>query len=328
MSKVSIIVPVYNVEKYLDKCLNSLVNQTLKDIEIIVVNDGSPDNSSKIIEKYKTKYSNIKVLNQDNQGLSDARNNALHLVKSDYIMYVDSDDYINEDMVEKMYSVSINEDSDVVICGNNVVDENYSILSSSFPNNRTYKNSIEKIIFGNMCVWNKLYKKDLIVKNKFKFRSRVWYEDIDFSFKVCTSAKKISFLDENLYNYLLRENSIMSSKNLERNLEILSTFEEIINYAKKKQIFKEYYNEIEFLNIDHIYISTITRILLSNSTQKKQKEIISKIINYINSNFPRYKNNIYIKKLSRNRKIIFYSIYFKQYWLVRLIFKIKRCCSK
>lgn len=322
MIKVSIIVPVYNVEKYLNKCLYSLVNQTLKDIEIIIINDGSPDNSKIIIDKYVKEYPRIiKVINQENQGLSDARNNALKIASADYIMYVDSDDYVELDFVEKMYNKAVSEKADVVICGNNVVDEDYQIKERTYPNNYSGNSLVERILLGNLCVWNKIYKKSLI--ENIKFRSRVWYEDLDYSFKVMTLSKKTVFLEENLYNYLIRSNSIMSSKNLDKNLELLYTFEEIVNYCKNKNIISNYYSEIEFLAVNHIYISGITRIILANATKTEKRKIISKFVEYMNNNFPTFKLNKYIKKISFNRKIIYHLVEIKAYWIIKLLFMIK-----
>ena len=322
--KVSVIVPVYNVEKYLKKCLDSLVNQTLNDIEIIIVNDGSPDNSKKIIKEYKKKYpSIIKVLDQTNQGLSDARNNALSLTTSKYIMYVDSDDYVATDMVEKMYNKIVKDNADVVICGNNVVDENYNLILSTYPSNNNYSNDIEKIIFGNMCAWNKIYKKSLLVNNNLKFRSKVWYEDLDYSYKVFAKAEKTTFLEENLYNYLLRSNSIMNSQKANRNLEILQALNEIIKYSKSNKIYKKNYSIMEYLCIFHVYISAITRVINMNVDKKLKLDLINKFIKYTKSNFPNYKKNKYIKKMSINKKIIFRLINLKQYWIIKIIFKIK-----
>lgn len=322
---VSIIVPVYNVEKYLSKCLDSLVNQTFSDLEIIVVNDGSTDNCKDIIEKYEKKYSNIiKVLNQSNQGLSDARNNGLKLATADYIMYVDSDDYINLDMVEKMYNKITKDNADVVICGNNVVDEDYNILSSSYPDKNNYTDIIEQTIFGNMCAWNKIYKKSLICNNHLKFRSRVWYEDIDFSYKLLICSKKITFLKENLYNYLLRKDSIMNNKKANRNLELLLSFNEIIDYSKQNSVYEKFYPAIEYLCINHIYIAAVTRIINSQIEPNNKKKLIKEFILYVKNNFPNFKYNKYLKKISKNKKIIYILINLKQYWLVKLIFSIKK----
>lgn len=322
---VSIILPVYNVERYLPKCLDSLVNQTLKNIEIIIVNDGSPDNSNIIIDEYQKKHSKlIKVLNQKNQGLSDARNNGLKLATADYVVFIDSDDYVDYNMIEKLYNKIIDDNADVIICGNRVVDEKGNIISCTYPNNFNYSNLTERTIFGNMCAWNKIYKKSLICDNKLKFRSKVWYEDIDFSYKILTLSKKTSFLEDNLYNYLLREDSIMNSQKANRNLELILAFDEMINYSKNKHIYKKYYNAIEYLCIYHIYITGITRIINIKTDKKTKKSIIMKFSNYLKLNFPNYRKNIYLKKLSRNKKIVYFFIEIKQFWIINLIFKIKK----
>lgn len=323
--KVSIIVPVYNVKDYLDKCLNTLVNQTMKDIEIIIVNDGSTDDSGKIIDQFAKKYSKlIKVLNQQNQGLSDARNNGMKLATADYVMFVDSDDYLNLDAVEKAYNKITTEKADVVIFGNNVVDETGNIISSTYPCQMIYNDELEKIIFGNMCAWNKIYKKSLIEKNNFKFRSKVWYEDLDYSFKVLVKATKTSFLEENLYNYLIRANSIMNSQKANRNLEILDAIDEIISYAIKQSIYKKYYNVIEYLCFYHVYLCATTRVINMKIKRSQKKELIGKFIDFTNENFPEFKKNCYLNKMPTNKKIIYKLINLKQYWLIKLIFMIKK----
>ncbi len=324
MSKVSIIVPVYNVEKYLEKCLDSLVNQTFKDIEIIIVNDGSTDNCRKIIDKYYSKYTNIiKVINQENKGLGAARNTGLKSVTSDYIIFVDSDDYIEPNMVYEMYNKILQEQADFVIYGFNVVNEHYNLISKTFPNKYEAYDFNTQMIFGNLCACNKIIKRSLLDED-LNFRNNVWYEDIDFSFKLFLKSKKMCILPKNLYNYLLRQGSIMNSNNLRKNLDLIDAFNEIINYSKKINCFDKYYNEIEFLIINHLYISCIVRILTNNNSNKNEKkELLNIILKYINSNFKNYSKNKYIKLLSLKRKLIFYLIHFKFYYIVKLIFKIK-----
>ena len=134
MIKVSVIVPVYNVEKYLEKCLDSLVNQTLKEIEIIIVNDGSPDNSHKIIDKYTKKYKNIKAYLKENGGLSDARNYGLKKASGEYIAFLDSDDFVKEDMYQKMYEKAKSGNFDMIVCDLNYKSENSSVIQRAFSN--------------------------------------------------------------------------------------------------------------------------------------------------------------------------------------------------
>lgn len=316
MKKVSVIIPVYNVENYLRKCLDSLVNQTLKDIEIIVVNDGTLDNSQEIIDEYVKKYpKKVVSIIQENGGQGAARNTGLLHAKGEYIGYVDSDDYVEENMYEELYKKAKEEDSDIVICGNNVVKENYELFS---------KEDVDKeFLLGKMAVWNKIYKKNIIVDNKIQFRSKVWYEDLDFTMKVYFSSKKISYVDKPLYNYLLREGSTMNNNNIKRNLELIEAFDSLIDYCKDKKIYNKAKDEIEFLCIYHMYIFATTRVLNTNNKYKDKIEIINKFKNYINSNFPNFKQNKYLYLLPKRRKLIYNLINSKFYCIIIALFKIK-----
>jgi glycosyltransferase involved in cell wall biosynthesis len=188
--KVSVIVPVYNVEKFIDKCLNSLVNQTLKEIEIIVVNDGSPDNSQKIIDKYVKKYpEKVQSFIKENGGQGSARNLGIEKAKGEYISFVDSDDWLDLDALEKMYSLAKKDNSDIVIC--DMVDHyaNYTIY-----HNCTKYNSVFEVT-PSAC--NKIFKKELI--KDFRFLSKLWYEDFNFTTKILFNTDKISNISEFLY---------------------------------------------------------------------------------------------------------------------------------
>lgn len=316
--KISVIVPVYGVEKYISKCLNSLVNQTLNDIEIIVVNDGTKDNSQKIIDEYVKKYPDkVKSFIKENGGQGSARNYGLKQANGEYIGYVDSDDYVELDMYEKLYNKAINDNLDIAICGNYNVSEDYKNKKVDLEFIKYEDNKINALL-GKKAVWNKIYKKSIV--EKLEFRSKVWYEDFDFSIKAICSAKKIGYVNEPLYNYLLREGSTMNNSNVVRNLEILDAFNEIVKDKK----YKGYYDIIEFLAIDHIYISTIVRVINAKADDKVKRETINKLIDYMNTSFPNYKNNKYINTLSKNRKIIYKLINIKMYGLINLIFKVKK----
>ena len=321
--KLSIIVPVYGVEKYIDKCLNSLVKQSLKEIEIIVVNDGTKDNSQKIIDKYVKKYPDkIKSYIKENGGQGSARNYGLKKATGEYIGYVDSDDFVEKDMYKKLYDKAKENNYDIVVCGNYNVSEDYQNKNiDAFINN--YNTDLENIFFGKMAVWNKIYKRDILIKNKLEFKEKVWYEDLAFTLKAIMNSNTFAFIDEPLYDYLIREGSTMNNSNVQRNLEILDAFDDILSYIKHNKK-EEYFDKVEFLAIDHIYISAIVRILKANADNKIKKETVNELICYMNKNFPNYKNNKYINTLSRNRKIIYKLINLKMYNLVNLIFKIKK----
>ena len=321
--KLSIIVPVYGVEKYIDKCLNSLVKQSLKEIEVIVVNDGTKDNSQKIIDKYVKKYPDkIKSYIKENGGQGSARNYGLKKATGEYIGYVDSDDFVEKDMYKKLYNKAKENNYDIVVCGNYNVSEDYQNKNiDTFINN--YNTDLENIFFGKMAVWNKIYKRDILIKNKLEFKEKVWYEDLAFTLKAIMNSNTFAFIDEPLYDYLIREGSTMNNSNVQRNLEILDAFNDILSYIKHNKK-EEYFSKIEFLAIDHIYISAIVRVLKADADDKVKRETINKLIDYMNTSFPNYKNNKYINTLSKNRKIIYKLINIKMYGLINLIFKVKK----
>ena len=317
MKKVSIIIPVYNVEKYIRRCLNSLVNQTLSDIEIIVVNDGTPDNSQTIIDEYVKKYPN-KVISiiKENGGQGSARNLGLEKATGEYIGYVDSDDYVELNMYEELYNKAKESNSDIIVCGNNLQSENYELIS---------KDDVEtEFLLGKMAVWNKLYKRKILIDNKIKFRSKVWYEDLDFTMKVYFSSKKISYVDNHLYNYLLREGSTMNNDNIIRNLELIQAFDSLIDFCKEKDLYDMNKDKIEFICIYHMYIFAITRVLNTNNKYKDKIEIINKFKKYIKFNFPNFKKNKYICIIPKKRKLIYTLINMNLYYIIILIFRLKK----
>ena len=316
--KVSVIVPVYNVEKYLSKCLDSLVNQTLKDIEIIIVNDSSPDNSKKIIFEYMKKYKNIKYYEKENGGQGSARNLGLKYAKGEYVAYVDSDDYVDYDMFEKMYNKAIITSANVVICGHKVVDESGNILDT--VGSAIHKDKDLDVIYGNMAVWNKIYKKELI---DIEFREKLWYEDIDFTAKLLFNEKNISFVDEPLYNYLMRTGSTMNNTNVKRNLELLDAFDSMVSYFNNKKALDSVYDKLEFLAVYHIYIMGVARVARIKQSGKVKREIINKYKKYVKENFPNYRKNKYLKYMSRNRKIIYRLVSFNMYSVIKTIFEVR-----
>lgn len=316
MKKVSIIVPVYNVEKYLRRCLDSLVSQTLEDIEIIVVNDGSPDNCQIIIDEYSKKFSNkIRAFIKENGGQGSARNFGIDKSNSEFIAFVDSDDFIESNMYEILYNEAKKKNLDIVVSDNYVYyEKNGKKISNCF-----YDKSIP--FFSEPAVWNKIIKSNIIKDNKIYFRENKWYEDLDFSFKLNTLTKTIGYVNIPLYNYVVRDGSTMNNKNIERNKEIFDSINEIIAFNTTNSC--KLNDEIEFLAIRNIFICTSVRIIKISSF----KDINSNLINYINymkKKFPKYKQNKYLYKLSYNEKIIYNLLNAKLYWIVKLLFLVKK----
>ena len=204
MKKVSVVVPVYNTSLYLKECIDSLVNQTLDDIEIILINDGSTDNSLSIINEYKKKYpQKIIIISQENLGISVARNAGIKVSKGKYIGFVDSDDFVKLDMFEKLYEKIENANCDIVVCDYQkytMIDNNYEYIdvTKNIKKDNIYEDPslIFNIDFG-PC--NKLYKKELF--NDIKFPINKKYEDLNAILKVFLEAQKISVIKSPLYIY-------------------------------------------------------------------------------------------------------------------------------
>ena len=302
MPKVSVIVPVYNVEEYLERCLDSLVNQTLKDIEIIIVNDGSTDGSKEKIQKYINTYKNIVYLEKKNGGLSSARNYGIPYAKGEYIGFVDSDDYVELTMYEKMYNKAIEEKSDMVECD----------FIWEYPNKKredigkVYSSKKEAIIEARVVAWNKIIKKDIIEKTKITFPEGLRYEDIEFFYKIVPYLDKISFVKETLVHYIQRESSIANTQN-ERTGEIFKIWENVLNYYIENNIFNEYRSELEYSYTRILLCSSLKRIIKVKD-RKVRKALIKLTWQNLNKKFPQWKQNKYLNSTKSFKNLYLKSI--------------------
>ncbi len=320
--KLSIIVPVYNTGNYLKKCLNSLVNQTLDDIEIIIVNDGSTDNSEEIIKKYELDYKDkIVFINKKNGGQGSARNIGVKRATGDYIGFVDSDDFVDKNMFKDMYEEAIKKGSDIVICGISNYYEKNKLTSEVHLNLQRDTSVKEAFIKSVPSVVNKIYKRNLIISNEILFDENIWYEDFPYSMQLIVNANKINYIDKCYYYYFHRLRSTMHNENIEKNLDILKAFDILVQYLKEINKYKEYEDEINFLVLKEIYIATINRILRT-SNKRKDKNIVIKKIKEYTCNFS-LKNNKYFKTLTFNYKLSYYLIKLKMYFMINLLFKLK-----
>ena len=217
MKSVSVIVPFYNVENYIEKCLETLVEQTLEDIEIILVNDGSKDGSKIIVDKFIKKYpEKILYLEKENGGLSDARNYAISYAKGEYIAFLDSDDYVEKTMYKDMYELAKKENSDMVECD---FYWEYSLDRKKEDIGIIYNGKKEMLEKIRVVAWNKLIKRDILEKSKIVFPKGYRYEDVEFTYKLVPYLNKVSFLKKPCVHYIQREGSISNNQN-ERNKEI------------------------------------------------------------------------------------------------------------
>ena len=231
MVKVSIIVPVYNVEKFLEKCLDSLTNQTLKDIEIICVNDGSTDNSLNILKSFSEKDSRIIIINKQNEGPSVARNTGMKIAKGEYIGFVDSDDWVDLDFYEKLYNSTINNGADISTASIIRWRKHNTKYKIKYSEEKTYTNLQDKMDCCNIpkiCyIWNKLYKSTILKDEKFK--SGVYFEDVIWLPYVIKKSNIIVTTPNTNYYYRVNKSSIVKKTSKKKQQD---------NYLAKKQMIK------------------------------------------------------------------------------------------
>lgn len=293
MPRISFIIPVYNVATYLPKCLDSVLGQTFNDIEVICVNDGSTDESGEILKNYAAKDKRVKIIQQNNRGISAARNAGLKMVQADYVMFVDSDDYIAPDMAEKLLKTMIKENTDVVVCSAECVNQlpkdasadvvewqswlqpwfdEYVKPTGVYAVPRTIKDEFISV------VWNKLYKTSIIKNYGIEFPVGLIEEDEYWLWAYMLHCKKYAFVNERLYFYIQRSGSIMTTRNgNEKVLDILEIERRIFELAKKYANIDDYRDILA-----DWYIKTVEEILQYRAP-KNMNELVLRFEDYMNN---------------------------------------------
>ncbi len=321
-SKVSVIVPVYNVEKYVGICLDSLLKQTLKDIEIICVNDGSTDGSLEILEEYRKKDSRIIVVNQQNGGRSIARNKGLKKVSSPYVMFCDSDDKYDLTMCEKMVKALEEYETDLAVCGITTEYEAHSEIKNSdeaYYRLKFYgKNYIDENIIRktDASVCNKIFRMDLIQKFKIDFPEKLNNEDYYFYNAYMSVAKTCYYLNRKLYKYIRHEGSIMSEffdKDLYSPDHLLIA-EKLFKFYKENG-FLERHKDLAWAQfVESFWFS------YNHSARKYHKKIMVLGKDFINQYYDKYKP-LNRKVENSVREIAYYNLFYKIKKRTKLLLK-------
>lgn len=267
MCKISILVPIYNVEKYLQKCLDSLINQTLEDIEIICINDGSTDSSSLILEKYSKKDSRIKVINKENSGYGASMNLGLDSAKGEFIGIVESDDFVKDTMFEKLYKIAQKNCADIV--------KSDYFYYSTVKNQARKAGKISKRISGKVIniknylkilkrqpsIWSAIYRTDFIKDNKIRFLETpgASYQDTSFFFKTMTLAKRIVLTDK-AYLYYRQDNEASSVHSKEKVFMVCKEYEEITKFLETHSDIKDLVNTTKFIKEYNTFMWNLKRI--------------------------------------------------------------------
>ena len=293
MPKVSVIVPIYNVEKYLEKCINSLLSQTLEDIQIILVNDGSKDNSGNIAKEYEQNNKDrVIYVEKENGGLSDARNYGLKYATGDFIAFLDSDDYIEKNAYEEMYNKAIEENADYVECDFIWEFPNKIRVDKQYP----YKNKKEMLSFVRVVAWNKLIKRQLITDNNLEFPKGLRYEDVEFTYKLIPFINKFTYVDKPFIHYVQREGSIANVQN-ERTAEIFTVLDNVIEFYKKNNIYEKYRDELEYNYARYLLCSSLKRMCKIKDKTIREK-LLTESWERLKLNFPNWKENVILKTVN------------------------------
>lgn len=291
--KVSVIIPVYNTEDYLKECIESLVNQTLREIEILIVNDGSTDSSLEIMKEFKNKYPNIiKIFDKVNGGQASARNYALPFAQGEYLGFVDSDDWVDSTMYEEMYEKAEKEDADIVIC--DMVDH-FPDRTVCYPSSR-FENKFK--VTPSAC--NKLFKRSLVKEDVFPVG--LWYEDFEFTTMQLMKTDCISVIHKGLYHCHCREVSTMYNNNSEKNQDILVVLEHLVEYVEENGWYEKYKNVLEYLYIDHVLITSINRV--QKQTNEKKKIVINNLRKEVLKRYNSFYKDDAFREMPKKRQII------------------------
>lgn len=298
--KFSIIIPVYNVEKYIDRCLKSIAEQSYKNYEVIIVNDGTKDNSVEIIEKYTKKYDNFTLYNKKNGGLSDARNYGLKYIKGDYLLFIDSDDYINKDLLNELNNLLEEKEYDLVKFKIKLVDDNGNFIRNEKGLECSREISLNDIFSEEFCepAWTYCYNVKFWKSNDFKYIKGKIHEDFGLTPEVIMRANSFYYLNYYGYNYVQRKNSIMTTKSVEKDIkkayDMLEQFDRLINLEFENENYIEIYKS--FLanaviskaktltgNTKKEYIEELNKrkvfdLILSDTLPRKIKKILLKLM--------------------------------------------------
>ena len=328
---ITIIVPIYNVEKYLRECIESICRQTYRNIEIILINDGSNDNSAKICDEYKEKDSRIKVIHKENGGVSSARNKGLEIAKGAYITFVDGDDYIDEKYCEKLLKNLKENNVECILCGFNRIYEKTAEVVTKGENllldKNKFLNSILTVQGGAGIAAAKLWKRKAVINVRFNEKIKIG-EDSLFGIQAAKNVNNVYILNEALYNYRFNKNSAVRKYNKDFANICLKSMQEAKKYIEKEYSKEEIKDKFNNYITYHVLLITVNYCFNNENNLNWIKQI--KCLKEV-ANIPEYKEGI--KKsdydgLSLTRKITLFTIKHRLYFITMLIGKIRQAQFK
>lgn len=323
MPKATVIVPVYNVEAYLEKSVQSILAQTEPDFELLLVDDGSTDHSGALCDQLAQTDPRIQVIHQQNQGLGGARNTGIQAAAGDWVLLVDSDDWIEPELLEKTLEAGLREEADLVMFGFRSVDEQGNTLQTFVEDVPTDQGLTLKdhpdLLMTAPSAWRRLYRRELLSRTGILYPPRVWYEDIRTTPKLLAAASRVVFLNYVGYDYLSRTGSITKNQNADRNREILWAFDDLLPYFQDQGLFERYRQELCFLTLFHAYLTASVRVLLID----RRHPLLEEFRDYLNKWFPDYRRCNYLPRLNRLHRLLLSLLEKRMYGLVAVLFRLK-----
>lgn len=327
MPTVTVVVAVYNIEKYIEKCIRSVIAQTWKDIEILLIDDGSTDSSGNICDSYAKTDDRIRVIHKVNGGISDVRNVGLEKATGSYLMYVDGDDYIAPNYVEKAVKCAEHYKAEVVIFDYQEIEEatgRRECWKMDAP--RETKLTIEEypallIMTPSPC--NKIYRISLWERCGLRYPVGRVYEDLTITPQLLLNAESIVYMEsEPLYYYILHEGSIMRSQNFKKSLDNRkAAMENLMTYFKENNMFDRYASELEYLMFEHVYFIPTKEVIYYDS----KSEYLEKFRQYVFEIFPKADKNLYVKRLlSKKDRLLLFLMKRRMYCGITLLSKMRK----
>ena len=308
--KLSVIVPVYKAEAWLNECVDSLLNQTLKDLEIILVNDGSPDRSGEIMADYAARFpETVRTLTLSNGGQGRARNRGIELARGEYLGFVDSDDYVLPEMYETLCRVADSEGADIVDCEIEAFYEN-----GATERLRTWRDGKPIAAAGSAC--NKLFRRSTV--GEIRFPEGLKYEDFGFSAKLLLRSRKTVHLPDALYRYRVGQPSTMHNQNSRMNLDLLEIMEDL----RESMDAEKDRDDFEFLVLNHVLLEAIKRVAAQKTPERE--ECLLLLRGYVKTQIPRLGASKSFREESRNRRLIMRLNYMGLHDLARVLLNLKK----
>lgn len=314
--KISVIVPIYNVEAYLRECLDSILNQKIEDMEAILVNDGSTDQSGNIMNEYQQKYPKLfTCIHKPNGGLGDARNTGAALAKGEYLAFLDSDDFYCEGALQKLLYFAKSKEADIVCCDFYwYYDEQNKEVRKTLPR-EFHKMDAKTYILSNPSAWNRIVKREVYEKVKTTFPPRLWYEDLATTPAFVLATQKIAYLEEPCINYRQREQSIMAqSKYSPRLLEI----NQAIKLIDAKLRNSEYQKEMEYLAFFQLLYYASFRFLEFHESKAFEECLLT-----LEELYPNWRENPYYLTKPKAFKLYCQFLQKRQFKLAKLLIKLR-----